>query len=84
MVIVRAAIMFQNGDIIEGRDYGHISSLANKLSLSGERVNGFTTSSGDFVLPEEAVEIAINAGQITDRVDELTPEMLWKDSVIEF
>lgn len=75
--------MFENGETVEGHDYGHISSLAQKLSLRGERVNGFMTSSGEFVLPNEAVEIALNSGQIAQRVDALTPEMLWKDMVIE-
>jgi hypothetical protein len=84
MVIIKAAIMFENGETVEGHDYGHISSLAQKLSLRGERVLGFMTSSGEFVLPDEAVEIALNSGQIAERVDALIPEMLWKDTVVEF
>jgi len=77
MVIIRAAIMFQNGEVVEGHDYGQIATLGNKLSFTGDRIHGFTTSSGIFVLPHEAVEIALEAGQIAERVDELTPDMIW-------
>lgn len=77
MIIIKAAIMFSNGEIIEGHDYGHISCLADKLSLSGDRVHGFVTSSGSFVLPDEASKIALTASQISKKVDELTPDMLW-------
>lgn len=83
MVIIKAAIMFENGEIVEGHNYGSISSLAQKLSLRGERVHGFMTSSGEFVLPNEAAEIALNSGQIAERVDALAPEMLWKDTGVE-
>lgn len=69
--------MFQNGEVVEGHDYGRISSLAGKLGLTGDRVNGFVTSSGIFVLPDEAVEIALKSKQITEAVDELTPDMIW-------
>lgn len=78
MVIIKAAIMFQNGEILEGHSYGQISSLASKLSFSGDRIHGFLTSSGKFVLPEEAVDIALEANQIAERVDKLTPDMIWK------
>lgn len=77
MVITRAAIMFQNGETVEGHDYGAITTLANKLSFTGEKIYGFVTSSGEFVLPEEAVTIALNAKQISEVVDRLTPDMLW-------
>lgn len=77
MVIIRAAIMFQNGEIVEGQDYGRIATLANRLSFSGDKVHGFMTSTGEFVLPEEAATIALNAKQISGTVDQLTPDMLW-------
>lgn len=77
MVITRAAIMFSNGEIIEGHDYGQIATLAHKLSYSGDKIYGFMTSSGEFVLPKEAVEIAFKAKQIAERVDTLTPATLW-------
>lgn len=77
MVITRAAIMFQNGETVEGHDYGAIATLANKLSFSGEKINGFVTSTGEFVLPEEAATIALKAKQIAGKVDRLTPDMLW-------
>lgn len=76
MVIIRAAIMFQNGEVVEGHDYGQISALGHKLSFTGEKIHGFLTSSGTFVLPHEAVEIAFEAGQIAERVDALTPDMI--------
>ena len=79
MVIIKAAIMFQNGEIVEGHNYSQITNLANKLSLSGDKIYGFVTSSGTFVLPNEAVEIALEAKQITARVDKLTPDMIWPE-----
>lgn len=77
MVIIKAAIMFDNGETVEGHDYGSISTLANKLSFRGERVHGFLTSTGAFVLPDEAAVIALSTGQIKEAVDTLTPDMLW-------
>lgn len=77
MVIVRAAIMFDNGEIVEGHDYGHISTLAHKLSYRGDKVYGFLTSTGEFVLPDDAAEIALKANQIAGDVKWLTPTMLW-------
>lgn len=77
MVIIKAAIMFQNGEIVEGHSYSEISTLASKLSFSGEKIYGFVTSSGEFVLPEEAVSIALESKQISAEVDKLTPDMLW-------
>lgn len=77
MVIIKAAIMFQNGEVVEGHNYSEITTLANKLSLSGDKIYGFVTSSGTFVLPNEAVEIALEAKQIAERVDKLTPDMIW-------
>lgn len=75
--------MFESGEILEGHNYGFIASLAKKLGYHGEKVHGFITSSGEFVLPDEAVDIALNSKQITEIVDTLTPEMLWKDTGIE-
>lgn len=77
MVIIRAAIMYQNGEVVEGQDYGRITTLANRLSFSGDKVHGFMTSTGEFVLPTEAATIALNAKQIAGKVDQLTPDMLW-------
>lgn len=76
MIITKAAIMFQNGEIVEGHSYGQISTLAHKLSFTGDKIHGFMTSKGEFVLPNEAVEIAFEAKQIAERVDELTPDMI--------
>lgn len=77
MIITRAAIMFSNGEILEGHNYGDISSMANKISFSGDKIRGFTTSTGEFVLPQEAAKIAVEAGQINSQLDVLAPEDLW-------
>lgn len=69
--------MFDNGEVLEGHDYGHISTLASKLSFRGDRVHGFLTSTGEFVLPEDAARIAIESKQIAGEVSALTPDMLW-------
>lgn len=77
MLITRAAIMFVDGETVEGHSYSQITAMANKLGFSGERINGFVTSSGEFVLPSEAANIALVAGQIPTPVVELTPEDIW-------
>lgn len=77
MVITRAAIMFSNGEVLEGHTYSTILSLAHKLSFNGDKIYGFVTSSGQFVLPKEAATIATKAGQITTVIGVLTPEQLW-------
>lgn len=77
MVITKAAIMFQNGEVLEGHSYGEISILGNKLSLTGLKIHGFLTSSDVFVLPSEGALIAFEAGQISEKTENLTPEMLW-------
>lgn len=79
MLIVRAAIMYSNGEIVEGHDYGHITSIATKLSLMGDRLFGFVTSSGEFVYPTHAADIAFEAGQTSEHLEELTPEDLWPE-----
>lgn len=77
MIITRAAIMFSNGEVVEGHNYGDIMTIAHKLSFSGDKIYGFVTGSGEFVTPKEATEIALAAGQITSRIEELKPEDLW-------
>lgn len=77
MLIVRAAIMFANGEVIEGHDYGYINIVAHKLGYVGQKVHGFTTSSGEFVLPIDATDIAIKANQFTADSGLLKPEDLW-------
>ncbi len=81
MLITHAAIMFQNGEIIEGHSYGKISALALKLGIAGDKVNGFLTSMGEFVLPDEALKIASEAHQISKAVETLTPDDLWPQQV---
>lgn len=83
MIIVRAAIMFSNGEVVEGHEYGSIVSMANKLSIQGDRIYGFTTGTGEFVLPNEAAEIAVKAKQIEKVDDVLKPEDLWPQYVME-
>lgn len=77
MIITRAAIMFSNGEILEGHNYGDISNIANKIGFSGDKIYGFTTGAGDFVLPVEAAKIALDAGQIKSDFGSLMPEDLW-------
>lgn len=77
MVITKAAIMFSNGEVLESHTYSTILLLAHKLSFTGDKIYGFVTSSGDFVLPKEAAKIAIKAGQIKTVIGVLTPEALW-------
>ena len=79
MYIVRAAVMYTDGEILEGRDYGRITHLGNQLGRLGEKTFGFITSSGDFVLPDEASRIAVESGQINNAPDELEPEDLWPE-----
>lgn len=77
MVITRAAIMFSNGEVVEGRSYSEISTMAHKLGFNGEKIYGFMTSSDEFVLPKDAAAIAEKAGQVKTLIGVLTPEMLW-------
>lgn len=77
MLIVRAAIMYSNGEVVEGRDYQTINSLAYKLGLTGEHINGFLNSSGEFMLPKDAAAIALESGQIQQPIEELQPIDVW-------
>jgi len=84
MIIARAATMFSNGEILEGHDYGNISNLAHKFSYPmDQRIYGFVTSTDEFVLPKEAMEIAVQAGQTTPLTELLTPEQLWPTNYLE-
>lgn len=74
MLITRPAIMFSNGEIFEGQTYSSVVAIAHKLSFTGEYIRGFVTSSGNFVLPEDAAKIALEAGQIKEEKDVLEPE----------
>lgn len=78
-VIVKAAIMYSNGEVLEGRDYGHINYLGHKLSLPDtERIQGFVTNTGEFVLPDQAAIIAVEAHQIKEAPAVLNPDNLWR------
>lgn len=77
MFITHAAIMFSNGEVVEGTQYQSIQHLSRKIGFAGEHINGFTDSSGDFVLPKDAAKVAFKAGQIKTPVDELNPDDLW-------
>lgn len=79
MIITRAAIMYPNGEFVEGHSYGDILKLSNKLNFYGEKIYGFVTSYGEFVLPKDAAQIALEAGQIPILKEELTPEDLWPE-----
>lgn len=75
--ITNAAIMYQNGEVLEGKNYHKINSLANRLGISGDRIHGFLNSSGEFVLPIDAAQIATESGQLKKPVSELSPDDLW-------
>jgi len=78
-VIIKAAIMYANGEILEGRDYGYINSLGHKLSYpEQQRIQGFITNTGEFVLPEQAAVIAVEAHQIDKAPEKLNPDNLWR------
>jgi hypothetical protein len=75
--ITHAAIMFSNGEVVEGTEYQAINNLARRIGFSGERIDGFVNSSGEFVLPQDAAEIALKSGQIKAPIKELVPDDLW-------
>lgn len=78
MVITKAAIMYSNDEVVEGKDYSHIALLARKLGITDEKYRGFMTSSGEFVLPSDAARIAVESCQLRSAIiDELSPEDLW-------
>lgn len=78
MVIVKAAIMFSNGEILEGYNYGNIMATARKLSYaSADCIHGYMTSEGDFVLPYQAASIAVHAQQTAQLHKDFSPEHLW-------
>lgn len=79
MYIIKAAVKYSDGEILEGRNYGRIIYLGNQLGRDGEKVFGFLTTSGEFVLPPKAAKIAAEAGQIGGVIDKLEPEDLWPD-----
>ncbi len=83
MIITRAAIMFSNGEVVEGHNYSDIMTIAHKISIDGEKIYGFVTSSGDFVLPVDAALIALKAKQVSSPIEELTPEDLWPEWSVE-
>jgi hypothetical protein len=74
MLITRPAIMFKDGEVFEGHSYGSVAQIAHKLGFYGEKVHGFVTTSGDFVLPDEAAKIAFENGQIPTEKDSLELE----------
>lgn len=77
MYIIHAAIMYSNGEVLEGRDYHSITTLAQKIGFPKEHIHGFMCSDGEFVLPQDAALIATNSGQLNRQVEELTPDDLW-------
>lgn len=83
MFITHAAIMFSNGEVVEGTEYQKILSLSHKIGMAGEHINGFTNSSGEFVLPQDAAMIAFEAGQIKEQIDVLFPDDLWPPLIVD-
>ena len=74
MLITRPAIMFSDGEVFEGYSYSSVVTIAHKLGFMGDKVHGFVTTSGDFVLPDEAAKIAFDNGQIKEEKDSLDIE----------
>lgn len=75
MFIKRAAILYENGGIIEGHDYTQIVGLARKLGITGRSIYGFTDSSDNFIDRVKALEIAKTANQVPeDHKGSLYPE----------
>jgi len=81
--ITHAAVMYSNGEVLEGKNYNKIHNLARKFGFSGEHIKGFTNTSGEFVLPQDAAVIASESGQVTRAVAELEPDDLWPGLPIE-
>jgi len=81
MFITKAAIMYSNGEVVEGHDYSRIDLTARKLGFFGDKIEGFITSSGEFVLPTEAAEIASQSGQVSN-IAKLAPEHLWRQEMM--
>lgn len=69
--------MYSNGEVLEGRDYHSITILAQKIGFPKEHIYGFMSSSGEFMLPQDAAMVAVNSGQINRQLKELTPDDLW-------
>lgn len=76
-MIVRAASIYATGDLVEGYDYCKISYIAKNIGLNCDKIDGFVTSYGDFVLPDDAAKIALESGQIKEPTKTLNPEDLW-------
>lgn len=81
--IAHAAIMFSNGEVVEGTEYHKILSLSHKIGYHGEHINGFTNSSGEFVLPQDAAVIAVASGQVKTPLDVLFPDDLWPPLIVD-
>ena len=67
--IIRAAIMFEHGGLVQGKDYGSITALAKKISHSGDYIRGYVLSDGEFIPEEEAYAFAKESGQLDEDGD---------------
>jgi hypothetical protein len=78
MYITRAAILYQGGGIVEGKNYPEIIDLAHRFGFIGTYVSGYLTDRGDFIDRNKAMEVAIKSGQLpADFTGPLAPEDLW-------
>lgn len=66
MFIKRAAILYRKGGIVEGTNYGKISTLAHKMGITSGYVYGFMDSSDNFIDRNAALTIAKAAGQVPE------------------
>lgn len=75
MFVKRAAILYEDGEVFEGKDYPTIYNLARQLGAHGEGIRGFIDSSDNFINAETALELAKAAHQLPeDYAGELYPE----------
>lgn len=65
MFIKRAAILYEKGGILEGRDYADIVNLSHKMGITGRSIYGFLDSGDNFIDRIQALEIAKSAKQVT-------------------
>jgi hypothetical protein len=76
--ITHAAVRFENGTILKGRNHGSI--MYDNSFNGGPRIEddmmGFYTSSDRFVTRREAAEIAFKAGQINKECGALQSYMI--------
>ena len=76
---IEVSAVLHEGSVYTGKRHGDAIRAAveatGKKPVTGKQ--GFVTNTGRFVSREEAVKIALAAGQITEAKDKLFSEDLW-------